>query len=542
MAKKLISFDDEKSNLGLPDAVEERLDDAYASKDLEAQVAPQKMVFELPVHKPHRNPNMSITKVWPDATGDIQVVFTEGDTAWGIGRDRSLYKSTSAGHWEHKAYRSNSIAARGGMVRCADGSLLHFDMSYKIFRSTDEGKTWTNVHDRRAPGLEPLSTQSTMVHPKTGHVYYGEYVTNVSEDIKDCALWRSTDNGVTWEVFYTWPLLNRSDSPDVIRHIHALQVDPYTDEVYVMAGDGTDKTGIWKVQGETCVPVLTNDMLGRDWLDAPRCISLMFFPDYVAWGSDSTTNPYIFRIPRSAFGTDPSKLERGTRLSSTAWGAALVSEDGSRWALFTSDEAYPAFAADRMAHIYAVEDQGATVYEVGSIPSRTTSGVTTLQPMAQPEKYGLEFAFNMRTGASSNYAAWRARIGYGGQAIPWPAQPKRILTQSQSSGVLELEGGQSKVFGGTRVPVYAKTLAIYDSSITQQGGVAGALTLQVVVDGAVVWSSTQASSRSQGRREFGGPVALIPLVANTNVTFQAFNVHPSNPLSGATSITYEWVG
>src|SRR5699024_8612191 len=184
---------------------------------------------------------------------------------------------------------------------------------------------------------------------------------------------------------YTWPLLNRADGPNVIRHIHSVQVDPYTNEVYVMTGDGTDKTGIWKVQGDTCIPVLTNDMLGRDWFESPRCISLMFFPDYVAWGSDSTPNPYVFRIPRSGFGTDLSMLVRGLRLSSTAWGAARASEDGSRWALFTSDEAYPTYAADRMAHIYAVEDQGATVYEVGAIPARSTSGVTTLQPMAQPE-------------------------------------------------------------------------------------------------------------------------------------------------------------
>ena len=147
----------------------------------------------------------------------------------------------------------------------------------------------------------------------------------------------------------------------------------------------------------------------------------------------------------------------------------------------------------------------------------------------------------MRTGSSADYAAWRARIGYGGQTIPWPTQPRKLLTQSQSSGALELEGGQTKVFGGTRVPVYAKTLAIYDSTVMQQTGSAGNLVLQIVVDGAVVWSSAQTSSRAQGRREFGGPVAFIPLAANTNVVFQASNLHAANPISGAASITFEWV-
>ena len=80
MTKRLISFDYEKSNLGLPDAVEERLDGSYAAKGLEEQVAPQKMVFELPVHKPHRNPNLAVTKSWPDSTANIQIIFTEGET------------------------------------------------------------------------------------------------------------------------------------------------------------------------------------------------------------------------------------------------------------------------------------------------------------------------------------------------------------------------------------------------------------------------------------------------------------------------------
>lgn len=541
MTEKIVAFNESRPRTGLPAPLEGRLDTTYAGKEVEEVVAPQKILFELPVQKMHRNPNMAITRMWPDSTADIQVIFTEGNTLWGTARDRSLYKSTSAGQWEQKAYLSSGVAARGGMVRCADNSLLHFDTSYRIRRSTNDGSSWTIVHERRAPGLEPLTTQSIVVQPGTGHIYYGEYTNGTGPETVDCALWRSTDHGVTWEIIYTWGLLGRAEGPEVIRHIHSVQIDPYTDEVYVMLGDGTPATGIWKVQGDTCVPVLTNEMLTPDWLDSPRCIGMMFFPDWIAWGSDSTTNPYLFRIPRAALGVDPSKLERGPRLSSTAWGTARASEDGSRWVMFASDEQYPTYAADRMAHIYAVEDQGAVMYEVGAVPAKSTSGVTTLQPMAQPEKYGLEFAFNMRSGSSVYYGAWLARLGYGGQTIPWPTQPKQLLTQSQSSGPVELAGAQNLIYGGTRVPVYAKTLAIYDSTVMQQTGTAGNLSQQIVVDGAVVWSSAQASSRAQGRREFGGPVTLIPLAANTSVVFQVTNLHANEPLSGAASLTFGWV-
>ena len=517
------------------------LSDTYADKAVVEQVAPQKMVFGLPVPKPHRAPNLAILRTMPDNDLDLQVIGTEGGVLWARGADSSLYKSDSSGkNWEHRSYHPSDISARGGITRCADGSLLIFDSSYRIRRSTDDGRTWDVVHERRGTGLEPLTTQSMVVQPETGHIYYGEYTNGTGEDVVDCALWRSTDHGVTWEIFYTWGLLGRVEGPEIIRHIHSVQIDPYTDEVYVMLGDGTPATGIWKVQGDTCVPVLTNEMLSPDWLDSPRCIGMMFFPDWIAWGSDSTNQPHIFRIPRSAFGTDPSKLERGPRLSSTTWGTARASEDGSRWVMFSSDESFPAHAADRMAHIYAVEDQGATVYEVGSVPSRAGSGVTTLQPLAQPEEYGLDFWFNMRTGGSVWRGAWQARLGYGGQTIPWPPTSETSFTQSQNSGMMELDASGSEVFGVTAAPTFAKTLAIWEGSAYRSaGGSAGSVRMQVVVDGEEVWQTPSISARQASRREHGGPVARVPVTAGKTVEFRIRNTH-GTPATGCAGITYAW--
>ena len=527
MSKKLISFDEEKSHLGLPDAVVERLDNAYASKDLEEQVAPQKMLLGLPVPKMHRAPSLAIVDIVPDSQIDAQVILAEGNTLWAYGRDRSLYKSNGGGVWEHLSYQPNGLQSRGGLTRCPDGSLLMFSTNFTIRRSTNEGKTWTDIMPRRAAGAQPLSTQSIAVNQETGHVFYGEYIMGASDG--KAVLWRSTDNGVTWQEHYSWPTI--AGQPNRISHIHGVQYDPIGKDVYVMTGDGSDATGFWKVSDDTCVPVLTNsdlvgvtDSEGRGFHDAPRAIGAMFFPDYIAWGSDSTSSPYIFRIPRSAFGSDPTKIERGPRMSSTSWGTARASEDGKRWVLFSSDESYPTHAADRLAHIYSVEDQGATVYEVGAIASQTASNyAATLQPAGLAENFGEYFWFNMRTGGAQN-GAWKARLGYGGQTIPWPSKKPTPIVQNQSSGVIPVEGNGSVVFGSLRIPAFARKFAIYDANLTINEGEWGHIGIRAKTsDGTVIylWGST--SARQAKRAEHGGPIFIQTLNSGETVTFEVYN-------------------
>lgn len=540
MSKKLISFDEEKSHLGLPDVIEERLDNAYASKDLEEQVAPQKMLLGLPVPKMHRAPSLAVVEVVPDSQIDAQVVMAEGNTLWAYGRDRSLYKSTSAGVWEHLSYHGNGLQPRGGLTRCPDGSLLMFSTIFTMRRSTDEGKTWTDVLPRRATGAQPLSTQSMAVNQETGHVFYGEYI--VGDSGGKAVLWRSTDNGVTWEEHFSWPTVK--GQPNAISHIHGVQYDTIGKDVYIMTGDGSPATGFWKVAGNTCVPVLTNaDLVGvtdsiGGFHDAPRAIAAMFFRDYVAWGSDSTSSPYVFRIPRSAFGSDPTKIQRGPRMSSTSWGTIRASEDGNRWILFSSDEAFPTHAADRLAHIYAVEDQGATVYEVGSIASQSSSNyAATLQPAGLAENFGEYVWFNMRTGGGQS-GAWKARLGYGGQTIPWPSQKPTPIVQSQSSGVIPVEGNSSVVFGTLRIPAFARKFAIYDALLTLNAGDWGHVGIRVKTsDGTVIYSSAGSSARQSKRAEHGGPIFIQTLNSGETVTFEAHNAR-ATPAVVSGTFTY----
>lgn len=519
----------------------EALDDTYASKDLETQVAPQKMLLGLPVPQMHRAPSLAIVDIVPDSQIDAQVIRAEGDTLWAYGRDRSLYKSSGDNIWEHLSYHPSGLQIRGGLTRCPDDSLLIFSTLFTMRRSTNEGKTWTDVMPRRAVGAQPLSTQSMAVNPETGHVFYGEYIMGESDG--KAVLWRSEDNGVTWQEHFSWSTVDGGTNR--ISHIHGVQYDPIGKDVYVMTGDGSPATGFWKVSGDTCVAVLTNtdlagvsDSEGRGFHDAPRAIAAMFFPDYIAWGSDSTSSPYIFRIPRSAFGSDPTKIERGPRMSSTSWGTARASVDGSRWVLFSSDEAFPTHAADRLAHIYSVEDQGATVYEVGAIASQASSNfAATLQPAGPAEDFGEYFWFNLRTGGGQN-GAWKARLGYGGQTIPWPSQKPTPIVQSQSSGVIPVEGNSSVVFGSLSIPAFGRKLAIYDATLTINEGEWGHVGIRVKDgDGKVIYSSANSSARYSKRAEHGGPIFIETLTSGETVTFELFTARVAPAVLSAT-ITY----
>jgi hypothetical protein len=59
-----------------------------------------------------------------------------------------------------------------------------------------------------------------MTADSDGRIYYGEYVTRRLGDDETVALFRSDDGGRSFKIVYEFPAL-------VVRHIHAVQWDPY---------------------------------------------------------------------------------------------------------------------------------------------------------------------------------------------------------------------------------------------------------------------------------------------------------------------------
>lgn len=112
-----------------------------------------------------------------------------------------------------------------------------------------------------------------------GRVYYGEYVTRRLGEGETVALFRSDDQGRNFEIVYEFPAI-------VVRHIHAVQWDPYGDVLWMGTGDGDEQSriGFSKDFGKTFLWV------GQGSQDF-RTVNFVFSEDHVAWLSDTIQIP-----------------------------------------------------------------------------------------------------------------------------------------------------------------------------------------------------------------------------------------------------------
>lgn len=112
-----------------------------------------------------------------------------------------------------------------------------------------------------------------------GRIYYGEYVTRRIEQGETIALFRSDRTGRNFKIVYEF-------QPLVVRHIHAVQWDPYANVLWMGTGDGDEQSrvGYSKDRGETFMWV------GQESQDF-RTVNFVFDEDHVTWLTDTTTTP-----------------------------------------------------------------------------------------------------------------------------------------------------------------------------------------------------------------------------------------------------------
>lgn len=112
-----------------------------------------------------------------------------------------------------------------------------------------------------------------------GRVYYGEYVTRHLVEGETIALFRSDKDGRNFEIVYEF-------EPLVVRHIHAVQWDPYGGVLWMGTGDGDEQSrvGYSKDLGETFLWV------GQGSQNF-RTVNFVFAEDHVTWLSDTIQIP-----------------------------------------------------------------------------------------------------------------------------------------------------------------------------------------------------------------------------------------------------------
>jgi hypothetical protein len=135
-----------------------------------------------------------------------------------------------------------------------------------------------NIEKGKIIYLYKTHTGPTMLHQgwtedSEGIVYFGEYQVGKKHSVT--RLYWSLDKGRTWKVRYEFP---RSE----IRHIHAVQFDPFRKLLWVATGDRDHESRILFSSDKG----MTFKKLGGG-SQAWRAVSLQFSSNAIYWGTDS---------------------------------------------------------------------------------------------------------------------------------------------------------------------------------------------------------------------------------------------------------------
>jgi hypothetical protein len=111
----------------------------------------------------------------------------------------------------------------------------------------------------------------------SGACFYGDYWGNPErEDVK---VWRWRPGETTWQEHFRFPA-------GTIRHIHAVQHDPFSGAVWVATGDRDQESIIGCLSPATSHEPQAKLTVIASGSQQTRAVSLIFTPEYVYWGSD----------------------------------------------------------------------------------------------------------------------------------------------------------------------------------------------------------------------------------------------------------------
>lgn len=153
-----------------------------------------------------------------------------------------------------------------------NGNLL-VSAKRKVLIYSPEGEivnVWTDFQGNK-PGH-----QGACVTPD-GTIFFTEYLLNPNRD-HDIKLWRSKDNGMTWQVVKTWPAGD-------IRHLHFVKWDCYEKCLWLGTGDygeNDSESRLYKSKdnGDSWELIGANS---QDW----RAIGVCFTKNDLVWGTDA---------------------------------------------------------------------------------------------------------------------------------------------------------------------------------------------------------------------------------------------------------------
>jgi len=227
-----------------------------------------------------------------------RALFVTPDTIW-IAKGMTFYGISYNGHRKTKKYtvgtaferlvgrfRLSRQALRVGihhLLPLNNGNIL-VSLKRRTLILNSEGDI-VNTFDSYQ-GNKP-GHQGICVTPK-GTIFFAEYLLN-SDRSKAINLYRSDDNGITFDIIKTFPA-------GYIRHLHFVKWDSYEECLWLGTGDygknnmenrlyrSDDNGDTWTLIGSG----------SQDW----RAIGVCFTPNYLVWGTDAGSCPDTVHLVR----------------------------------------------------------------------------------------------------------------------------------------------------------------------------------------------------------------------------------------------------
>lgn len=288
---------------------------------------------------------------------DFDMIAVDGDgVAYGkpmSGPDHSrrLYRSDDEGvTWSFVHQFPNLVTAVS--VTTTDVLFAHVSgPTFDLYRSDDHGLSWRRVFSFPT-GYRSLTADSVSdITTSAGHfIFVGSYTAQLGR--KENWIWRSSDDGRTWSVVHT---------TDYMRHIHFIQGDPYTGAVYAGSGDG-----------ETQSAILRSLDVGETWervCSGYHCtaVDIAFRPDGTLVFGQDVLPPSPAAIKR----LDPNSgvMTHVAPLPGPSYSALAL--DGTTFLVGHTHE--PNLVDDGSVHLFASDDGGSSFVDAFARPYSTAS-------------------------------------------------------------------------------------------------------------------------------------------------------------------------
>ena len=238
---------------------------------------------------------------------------------------------------------------------------------YYVARSTDL-ITWTQV---LVTGDSTFLTHG-ICDDQYGNIYIGEYNTVGKTTIN---LWKSIDDGLTFSPVYVF-----TDS--VVRHIHFIQLDPYTNNLWMGCGDtGTQpRIGYSSDGGESWT-----------WVDQgsqrARACGALFTQNYVHWGMDANAETaYMVRYNRVTGEVEKTSPCRYEVMWHHKWNTSGVLMASNAYDVTSTDE--------QNSYFYLSDNEGADWFPtLGMMPQRILIKSNTMWNWTKQDKNGYMYTY-----------------------------------------------------------------------------------------------------------------------------------------------------